>query len=103
MDVMLIKAGQFMLGLTILVGIHELGHMLFAKLFGMRVEKFSIGFGPVLFWFQGKETKYQFSLLPLGGFVKISGRVGPNSDGDWVRFKAEATPTLWKTFAMLIQ
>ncbi len=72
--------GQFMLGLSILVGIHELGHMLFAKLFGMRVEKFSIGFGPVLFWYQGKETKYQFCLLPLGGFVKISGMVDESLD-----------------------
>ncbi len=106
MDVMLIKAGQFMLGLTILVGIHELGHMLFAKLFGMRVEKFSIGFGPVLFWFQGKETKYQFSLLPLGGFVKISGMVDESLDTANLEQKPESwefrgKPTWQRLLVML--
>ena len=72
--------GQFLLGISLLVGIHELGHMLFAKLFGMRVEKFSIGFGPVLFWIQGKETKYQICALPLGGYVKILGMVDESLD-----------------------
>lgn len=78
----LIMIGQFLLGITILVGIHEAGHMLFAKLFGMRVEKFSIGFPPVLAWFQKGETKYQIGVLPLGGFVKIAGMVDESMDKD---------------------
>ncbi len=76
----LVMIGQFLLGITILVGIHEAGHMLFAKLFGMRVEKFSIGFPPVLGWFQKGDTKYQIGILPLGGFVKIAGMVDESMD-----------------------
>lgn len=76
----LVMIGQFLLGITILVGIHEAGHMLIAKFFGMRVEKFSIGFPPVLAWFEKGETKYQVGLLPLGGFVKISGMIDESMD-----------------------
>lgn len=84
--------GQFLLGITILVGIHEAGHMLFAKLFGMRVEKFSIGFPPVLGWFQKGDTKYQIGLIPLGGFVKIAGMVDESMDASQL---AEA-PKSWE-------
>jgi regulator of sigma E protease len=88
----LIMIGQFLLGITILVGIHEAGHMLFAKIFGMRVEKYSIGFPPVLAWFQKGETKYQIGLLPLGGFVKIAGMVDESMDAEQM---AEA-PKSWE-------
>ena len=84
--------GQFLLGITILVGIHEAGHMLFAKFFGMRVEKFSIGFPPVLAWFQKGDTKYQIGLIPLGGFVKIAGMVDESMDSSQL---AEA-PKSWE-------
>lgn len=59
--------------LGVLIFIHELGHFLACKLYGVRVDKFSIGFGPEIFHFQGKETRYAISLIPLGGFVKPSG------------------------------
>ncbi len=75
-------AGQLILGLTILVGLHELGHMLTAKWFGMRVERFSIGFPPRLFGKQIGETDYQFGAIPLGGYVKISGMVDESLDTD---------------------
>jgi len=88
----LVMIGQFLLGITILVGIHEAGHMLFAKLFGMRVEKFSIGFPPVLGWFQKGDTKYQIGLIPLGGFVKIAGMVDESMDASQL---AEA-PKSWE-------
>ncbi len=52
---------------------HELGHFLVAKASRMKVEKFSIGFGPKLLGFKRKETEYQISAFPLGGYVKISG------------------------------
>lgn len=71
---------QLLLGLMILVGVHEAGHMLAAKFFGMRVEKFSIGFPPKLFSFKWKGTEYSFGLIPLGGFVKISGMVDESLD-----------------------
>lgn len=62
---------MFVIG--VLVFIHEFGHFLFAKLAGVRVEKFSIGFGSRLFGFRRGETEYQVSLLPLGGYVKMAG------------------------------
>ena len=71
----LIMVGQLILGLSILVGLHELGHLLTAKMFGMRVEKFSIGFPPKIAGFQWGETEYSIGAIPLGGFVKISGMV----------------------------
>lgn len=72
--------GQLLLGLSILVGLHELGHMLTAKLFGMRVEKFSIGFPPKIAGFQWGDTEYSIGAIPLGGFVKISGMVDESMD-----------------------
>ncbi len=72
--------GQLILGLTILVGLHELGHMLAAKWFGMRVEKYAIGFPPKVFGKKIGETEYMLGLIPLGGFVKISGMVDESMD-----------------------
>ncbi len=57
----------------VLIAIHEFGHFLACRLMRVRVEKFSIGFGPELFKIQGQETLYTISLLPLGGFVKPAG------------------------------
>jgi regulator of sigma E protease len=76
----LVMAGQLILGLTILVGIHELGHMLTAKWFGMRVEKFAIGFPPKVIGKKVGETEYMVGLIPLGGFVKITGMVDESLD-----------------------
>ncbi|HEX2569707.1 MAG TPA: M50 family metallopeptidase [Polyangia bacterium] len=59
--------------LGILIVIHEGGHFLVARLSGMRVDRFSIGFGPALFKFQRGETVYQLSAIPLGGYVQIAG------------------------------
>jgi regulator of sigma E protease len=73
---------QLLLGLSILVGLHELGHLLTAKMFGMRVEKFSIGFPPKIIGFKYGETEYSIGAIPLGGFVKISGMVDESMDTD---------------------
>lgn len=78
----LIMVGQLLLGLSILVGLHELGHLLTAKMFGMRVEKFSIGFPPKIAGFKYGETEYSIGAIPLGGFVKISGMVDESMDTD---------------------
>jgi regulator of sigma E protease len=74
--------GLVLIGITILVTIHELGHFLTAKWFGMRVETFSIGFPPKLFGFKKGETEYQFGATPLGGYVKISGIIDESLDTD---------------------
>lgn len=63
----------FILGLGLLIFIHELGHFLVAKANGIRVERFSLGFGPHIGVKIG-ETEYCLSLLPLGGYVKMSGQ-----------------------------
>jgi regulator of sigma E protease len=61
----------FTLLISILIFIHESGHFAFAKIFGVKVITFSIGFGPKLLKIRGKETEYCIGLLPLGGFVKM--------------------------------
>jgi len=61
--------------LGIMVLVHEFGHFAVAKLCGVRVEVFSIGFGTRLFGFRRGETDYRLSLLPLGGYVKMSGEI----------------------------
>src|SRR4029078_8915274 len=61
----------FVLLISILIFIHESGHFAFAKIFGVKVITFSIGFGPQIFRIRGKETEYCIALFPLGGFVKM--------------------------------
>lgn len=68
--------------LGILILIHELGHFIACRLTGVRVEKFSIGFGPEIFRIQGPETAYVISLLPLGGFVKPAGEMVSEVEGE---------------------
>jgi regulator of sigma E protease len=67
------KIAIFIIFLGPLVFFHELGHFLFARFSGVRVETFSIGFGPKLFSFKRGDTVYAFSLIPLGGYVKMFG------------------------------
>ncbi|CAM3474059.1 M50 family metallopeptidase [Stackebrandtia soli] len=63
----------FALAILISVSLHEAGHMGTAKLFGMRVTRYFIGFGPTLWSFRKGETEYGLKAIPLGGFVKITG------------------------------
>jgi regulator of sigma E protease len=72
--------GIFLLVLTILVFVHELGHYLIARRSGVRIEVFSIGFGPELFgWHDRAGTRWKFSAIPLGGYVKMFGDSDPSS------------------------
>ena len=76
----------FLVVLTVLVFVHELGHYLIARRNGVRVEVFSIGFGPELFgWNDRAGTRWKISALPLGGYVKMFG----DSDGSSVLPAAE--------------
>jgi regulator of sigma E protease len=67
------KAWWFLVVLGVLVAFHELGHFLAARWVGVKVLKFSIGFGPKLFGRQAGETEYLLSAIPLGGYVKLFG------------------------------
>ncbi|WP_042507885.1 M50 family metallopeptidase [Tropheryma whipplei] len=78
---------MFFLGVLIIlvfvyiaVALHELGHMLPAKYFGVPVQKYAIGFGPSLFSFKKRETSYSFNLLPLGGYVQLEGMLPPSGN-----------------------
>ena len=89
--VILIKAAQLLLSLSILVIIHELGHFIFSKAFKCRVEKFYLFFDPwfSLFKFKKGETEYGIGWLPLGGYVKISGMIDESMDKEQMKMPAE--------------
>jgi regulator of sigma E protease len=75
--------------LGIMVLVHEFGHFAVAKLCGVRVEVFSVGFGKRLFGFRHGDTDYRLSLLPLGGYVRMAGEMpGEASTGDPAEFSA---------------
>lgn len=76
-------AWSFVLVLSVIVFVHEFGHYIAARLCGVRVEVFSIGFGREIFGFNdGHGTRWKFSILPLGGYVKMFGDAGAASTAD---------------------
>lgn len=79
---------QFLAGLTLIVGIHELGHLFFAKLFRIRVEHYMIGFPPKWMRVRWGETEYALGAIPLGGSVRIAGMV----DESLAKVGSEASP-----------
>lgn len=97
---MLEKILIFVIFLGPLIFFHELGHFFFARFFGVRVEVFSIGFGPKIFKYLHKGTEYAISIVPLGGYVKMFGddpfsevplteeekKVAFNHKSKWARF-----------------
>ena len=91
MDVV-IQIAQLILALTILVFIHELGHFMAARMFGIRVEKFFIFFdayGKKLWSIKRGDTEYGIGWLPLGGYVKIAGMIDESMDKDAMKKPAE--------------
>lgn len=72
---MIIQILMALIAISLLVAWHELGHYTVARLTGMRVIKFSIGFGPKIWGFTRENIEYQLSLFPVGGFVQIAGMV----------------------------
>ena len=69
----LVRAVSLMVLLGVLIFIHELGHFLVAKWLGIKVERFSLGFGPIIYRWGNGETEYALSSIPLGGYVKMYG------------------------------
>ena len=86
-----IKAAQLILSLSILIVLHEMGHMLPAKWFKTRVEKFYLFFNPYfsIFKFKKGETEYGLGWIPLGGYVKIAGMIDESMDKDQLEKPAE--------------
>lgn len=87
----LIKILQFVMSLSILVLIHEMGHFVMAKIFKTRVEKFYLFFDPwfSLFKYKRGETEYGMGWLPLGGYVKISGMIDESLDREQMKQPAQ--------------
>ena len=96
----------FIGALMILVFIHELGHFLAAKMFGMRVERFSVGFPPRIWGIQRGDTDYCIGATPLGGYVKISGMIDESMDTE--HLAAEPQPweyrskPIWQRMVVII-
>ena len=84
---LVIKLSQFLLSLSLLIILHELGHFIPAKIFKTRVEKFYLFFDPwfSLFKFKKGETEYGIGWLPLGGYVKISGMIDESMDKEQMK------------------
>lgn len=108
MDVV-IQIAQLILALTILVFIHELGHFMAARMFGIRVEKFFIFFdayGKKLWSFKRGDTEYGIGWLPLGGYVKIAGMIDESMDKDAMKKPAEPwelrSKPNWQKFIVMI-
>lgn len=103
-----IKAAQLILSLSILIVLHELGHFLPARWFGIRVEKFYLFFdaGFSLFKFKKGDTEYGIGWIPLGGYVKISGMIDESMDKEQLSKPAEpwefrSKPT-WQRLIVMI-
>ncbi|WP_062377234.1 M50 family metallopeptidase [Demequina pelophila] len=69
--------GVLVLGLLVSIALHELGHMIPAKRFGVRVSEYFVGFGPTLWSRRGRETEYGVKAIPLGGYVRLVGMIPP--------------------------
>ncbi|WP_010205110.1 M50 family metallopeptidase [Salinibacterium sp. PAMC 21357] len=69
-------------GLAVSIGLHEVGHLLPAKLFGVRVSQYMIGFGPTIFSRKRGETEYGFKAIPLGGYIAMAGMYPPGKAND---------------------
>ena len=81
---------------SVIIMIHELGHFAAAKAFGVKVEEFSIGMGPALLHFQGKETRYSLRAIPMGGYVQMEGEDSESQDP-----RAFCRQKAWKRFVLV--
>ena len=89
------KAWWFLIVLGVLVAFHELGHFLAARWVGVKVLKFSLGFGPKIFGRQMGETEYLLSAIPLGGYVKLFGEDEAEATTQEDRARSFAHKSLW--------
>jgi regulator of sigma E protease len=82
---------------SIMIMVHELGHFLAARLVGIKAEEFSIGMGPKLFTFSGKETRFSVRAFPIGGYVKLLGEDETNDDP-----RAFNNASVWRRMAVIV-
>lgn len=92
---------SFAVVLGILIFVHEFGHFLFAKLFNVKVLKFSLGFGPKVVGRKLGETEYLLSAFPLGGYVKMIGENPTEEVEEQDRFRSFALKPVWQRFIIV--
>lgn len=92
---------SFIFVLGVLVFVHEFGHFLFAKLFGVRVLKFSLGFGGKLVSKKWGETEYLISAFPLGGYVKMFGEHQEEEIDQAEQARSFSHKTVWQRFCIV--
>ena len=97
----LLSAGVTVIGFALLIVVHELGHFAAARLSGMRVERFSVGFGPVLWSRRRNQTEWCLSALPLGGYVRIAG-MAPGEQIDPADGGAYSNQPAWRRFGVIL-
>ena len=93
---------SFIVVLGVLIFVHELGHFLVAKLFRVKVLKFSLGFGPKLISKTVGETEYLISAFPLGGYVKMLGENPEEADQDEDLARSFAARPVWNRFFIVL-
>ncbi len=77
-----------LLGVAVSIALHEVGHLVPAKAFGVKVKKYMVGFGPTLFSRKKGETEYGVKAIPLGGYIAMVGMFPPQKPGKKIRWKA---------------
>src|SRR5271154_1929134 len=98
---MVLTISKVALGLGFVVFIHELGHFLLAKWNGVKVEKFSIGFGRTLIGFRRGETEYVLAAIPLGGVVKMLGEGPEDQASKSTDPRAYPNKSVWARMAII--
>jgi regulator of sigma E protease len=88
--------------LGVLILVHELGHFAMAKLFDVKVLRFSLGFGPRILGFSAGSTEYRLSLFPLGGYVRLLGEDPSEPVADVDRHRTLLSKPLWQRYAIVI-
>ena len=88
--------------LGVLVLVHELGHFVFARLFDVKVLRFSLGFGPRIFGITFGETEYRLSAVPLGGYVRLLGEDPSDPIPPKDRPRALAAKPLWQRYSVVV-
>lgn len=81
----------FLLGLMASIALHELGHLVPAKRFGIRVTQYMVGFGPTLWSRRGGETEYGIKWIPLGGYIRMIGMLPPRPGDDPAKLRSTST------------
>lgn len=97
----ILSIAEVALGLGFVIFLHELGHFALAKWNGVKVEKFSIGFGPTLLGFKRGETEYVLALVPLGGFVKMLGEGTEDEANKSSDPRAYPNKSVWARMAII--